>query len=334
MNERIVLNKPGRLDVLEVVREAEPVPLEGQVKVRILAAGAAFGDVLLRRGVGRTASGYPVTPGYDFAGVVAENGVGSAKYAVGEQVAGLPLTGGYQQFICVAEDDLIPVPQDLEPNHIVSVILNYTTAYQLLTRAVHLKPGDAALFHGAAGGVGTAMLQLAGLSGVKLYGTVSGGKMDTVRRFGGIPIDYRRTDFVQELRRLEPDGVRAVFDPVGGAQLNRSYRVLGKKGTLVLLGASSAVQGGRPGRALVSTGFRFLGLKLRPGSRRVTSYLIEPARKKHPEHFREDVQTLLELLREGKIDPQIAEVLPLREARRAHELLEGAKVTGKIILQP
>ena len=334
MNERVIVTKPGGPEVLELVAEAEPVPQPGQVKVRILAAGAAFGDVLLRRGVGRPASGYPVTPGYDFAGVVAENGVGSTRYAVGEQVAGLPMTGGYQQFICVAEDDLISVPQDLEPNHIVSVILNYTTAYQLLTRAVRLQPGNAALFHGAAGGVGTAMLQLARLLGVKLYGTVSTGKMEVVRRFGGVPIDYKQTDFVQELGRLEPDGVRAVFDPVGGAQLSRSYRVLGKKGTLVLLGASSAVQGGSPVRALASTGLRFLGLKLRPGSRRVTSYLIEPARKRHPEHFREDVQTLLGLLREGKIEPQLAEVLPLREARRAHELLEGARVTGKIILQP
>lgn len=333
MNEKVVVDGPGGLDVLKVVSEAEPVPQKGQVKVRILASGAAFGDVLLRRGVGVTASAFPVTPGYDFAGVVEELGAGSVKYAVGSQVAGLPIRGGYQRFICVAEDDLIPVPQGLEPNSVVSVILNYTTAYQLLTRAVQLKAGDTALFHGAAGGVGTAMLQLARLLGVKLYGTVSTGKMDVVRQLGGTPIDYKRSDFIRELRALEPNGVQAVFDPVGGAQLNRSYRTLARHGTLVLFGASSAVQAGNPLRALASTGLRFLGLKLRPDSRRVVSYLIEPARKKHPEHFRQDVQTLLELLREGKIEPQIAKVLPLRDVRQAHELLEGAKVTGKVILQ-
>lgn len=335
MNERVVVEKPGGLDALKIISEAEPVPRSGQVKVRILASGVAFGDVLLRRGVGAAASAFPVTPGYDFVGVVEELGAGSVKYAVGDQVAGLPVKGGYQRFICLPEEELIPVPQGLSPNDVVSIILNYTTAHQLLTRVAHLKPGDTALFHGAAGGVGTAMLQLAQLLGIKLYGTVSTGKMDVVRQLGGIPIDYKRSDFVQALKALEPNGVNAVFDPVGGAQLSRSYRVLAKNGTLVLFGASSATrEGGSPMLTLASTGLRFLGLKLRPDTKRIVSYLIEPARKKHPEHFRQDVQTLLELLQDGKIKPQIAKVLPLREVRLAHELLEAARVTGKIILQP
>lgn len=335
MNERIVVHKAGGLDELKLVQEAEPVPLRGQVKVRILASGVAFGDILLRRGVGTRASAFPVTPGYDLVGVVEALGPDSTQYTVGDHVAAFPVTGGYQRFICVAEAELIPVPLELSPNDVVSVILNYTTAYQLLTRVVHLQPGDAALIHGAAGGVGSAMAQLAQHRGVKLYGTVSVGKMDFVRQWGVIPIDYKRTDFVKELHALEPQGVRAVFDPVGGRQLTRSYQVVARGGTLVMFGASSAVQGtDNPGLALLATVLRMLGLKLRPDGKRVVVYAIPSAKKKDPEAFRQDVTMLLGLLRDGTIAPQIAAVLPLREARHAQELLEAAKVTGKIILQP
>lgn len=333
MNERVVVEKPG--GALKVVREAEPAPRAGQVKVRVLAAGVAFGDVLLRRGVGVRASAFPVTPGFDFVGVVEELGAGSTKHAVGDRVAGLPGRGGYQRFVCADEDDLIPVPQDLPPEDAVGVVLNYTTAYQLLTRTARLALGDAALFHGAAGGVGTAMLQLAGLLGIRMYGTASGGKADLVRELGAVPIDYKRTDFVREMEALEPGGVQAVFDPIGGPQLARSYRAVAKNGTLVLAGAAAAARGeGDPRLALAATLARFLLLKLRPDSRRVVAYTIESAKKRHPEHFREDLQKLFALLGDGEISPRIAEVLPLGDAGRALGLLEGSKVTGKIVLRP
>ena len=333
MNERVVVGRPG--GALKVLREPEPVPRAGQVKVRVLAAGVAFGDVLRRRGVGVRASAFPITPGFDFVGVVEEFGAESRRFAVGDRVAGLPVVGGYQRFICVPEKDLVLVPQDLPPEDVVSLVLNYTTAYQLLTRTARLAPGDAALFHGAAGGVGTAMLQLARLLGIRMYGTASAGKADLVRELGGVPIDYKRTDFVEELRALEPDGVQAVFDPIGGPQLSRSYRAVAKGGTLVLAGTASAVQGnGNPTLALAATVARFLLLKLRPDSRRVVAYTIESAKNRSPEHFREDLQKLLALLRDGEISPRISEFMPLSDAGRAHELLEAAKVTGKIVLRP
>jgi len=184
-------------------------------------------------------------------------------------------------------------------------------------------------------GVGSAMLQLARLLSIRMYGTVSAAKMDLVRQLGGTALDYKHSDFVQELRTLEPNGVQAVFDPVGGPQLERSYQVLSRNGTLVMFGTAAAAQArGNATLALAATLLRFLALKLRLSSRHVELYLIEAARKKNPEHFRQDVQTLLELLRDGKITPHIAKVLPLSQAKQAHALLEGARVMGKIILQP
>lgn len=329
MNQRIVVKKPGGLDALNLVEEQEPTPSAGQVKVRILAAGVAYGDVMLRRGVGRPASGYPVTPGYDFAGVVETLGPGVSSFKVGDPVAGLPFTGGYQQFICLPAAEAFPVPQGLSPDDVVSVMLNYTTALGMLTRAARLKAGDTALIHGAAGGVGTAMMQLARLRGVKMYGTVSSGKMNLVRQLGGVPIDYTRADFVQELRTLEPEGVTAVFDGVGGSQLNRSYRALARNGTLVFFGASSAMSGNNPVPALAGTLSRAGLLMIRPGRRVVPFFRRTPR-----EQLQQDVAALLKLLEGGQIDPQIAQVLPLSQAALAQELLEGAKVVGKIILHP
>lgn len=208
-------------------------------------------------------------------------------------------------------------------------MLNYTTALGILTRAARLKAGDTALIHGAAGGVGTAMLQVARLRGVKMYGTVSSGKMNLVRQLGGVPIDYTRTDFVQEFQTLEPEGVTAVFDGVGGSQLNRSYSVLARNGTLVFFGASSAMSGNNPVPALAGTLGRAGLLMICPGRRVVPFFRRTPR-----EQLRQDVAALLKLLEEGQIDPQIAQVLPLSQAALAQELLEGAKVVGKIILHP
>ena len=334
MNTKVIVDKPGAIDVLNLVDELEPVPNKGEVKVRILASGVAFGDIMLRLGIGTPASAYPLTPGYDVVGVVEAVGPGAVKYNVGDRVAGLPGKGGYQQFICLPEHELIPVPQGLEPDEVVSVILNYTTAYQLLTRVAHLKAGDKALIHGAAGGVGTAMLQLAQLMGINMYGTASTGKLELVEQLGGVPLDYQRTDFVKELLEMQPTGVQAVFDPIGGAQLSRSYKVLAKKGTLVMFNVAAASQGRNPTLALVASVARLLLLKLRPDTRHAATYLIEAAKRKRPEQFHSDVGALLDLLKEDKIKPQIAQVLPLSEVRKAHELLQNAKVTGKIVLRP
>jgi len=335
MNERVVIQKPGGLDQIAVVEEPEPEPRHGEVKVRIQAAGVAFTDILFRHGIGVRASAFPFTPGWDFVGVIEKAGPGTTKYAVGDRVAGAPIRGGNQRFICALENELFSIPPDVSPVDVSGLLLNYTTAYQLLSRVVHAKRGDAVLMHGAAGGVGTAMLQIARLIGVKVYGTVSTGKVDVVQQMGGIPIDYTRTDFVRELHALEPRGVSAVFDPIGAGHLRRSYRVLAEHGTLAVFGVSSAVYLGRnPTLGLAETMINFIMLRLRPGSKRVVTRSIDIAKRKRPDEFRQDVHTLLSMLQQGVIAPQIADVLPLRDARHAHELLEGRRVVGKIVLQP
>jgi NADPH:quinone reductase-like Zn-dependent oxidoreductase len=205
--------------------------------------------------------------------------------------------------------------------------LNYTTAYQLIHRIAKMSRGESVLIHGAGGGVGTAALQLGSLVGLKMFGTASKPKHGLVEELGGIPIDYRSEDFAERAK-----GVNAVFDPIGGRNWLRSYRTLGPGGRFVGYGMSAAIEGGRRNTLLAAASFVWLGLAgLLPG-KSARWYNITTEKKKKPEFFREDLTRLLAMLQEKFIRPVVAERLPLREAARAHELLEGASVSGKIVL--
>ena len=326
-NTRVVLTALGGPEVLKVVEDDVRDPGANRLRIRILTCGVAFADVLMRRGLYSGTPQLPYSPGYDIVGVVDSCGPGVAQWKPGDLVAAITMTGGYSRYILLPESELVRVPAGLDPAEAVSLILNYTTAYQLIHRIAKLRQGESALIHGAAGGVGTAALQLGSLAGLKMFGTASNPKHDLVAALGGIPIDYRNEDFVQRAA-----GVNAVLDPIGGRNWLRSYRTLGKGGRFVGYGMSAAIEGGRTNKMLAVASFAWLGLaSLLPG-KSARWYNIMTQKKKHPEWFREDLSRLLAMLEAKSIRPVVAERLPLRDASRAHELLEKAAVNGKIVL--
>src|SRR5262249_26288099 len=160
-------------------------------------------------------------------------------------VAAMPIHGCYAQYVCVPQRRLVPVPAGLDAAEAVAVVLNYITAWQRLHRSVKARPGQRMLIHGASGGVGTAMLQLARLAGVEMYGTYAAAGGAVVRDLGGIPIDHEKVDFAREIRRLTGDGVDAVFDGIGGDNLWRSRGALREGGRMVIYGFQSSMRGGR-----------------------------------------------------------------------------------------
>jgi NADPH2:quinone reductase len=234
------------------------------------------------------------------------------------------------------------VPSGLDAAQAVSLILNYITAYQMLHRSARVKPGQRVLFHGASGGVGTALLQLGRLAGLEIYGTCSSRGAPTVSDLGGIPIDYRNQDFVAEIRRLTREGVDAVFDPLGGPHLWRSREALRPGGRVVGYGNTTALRGEGLGSAPTGRRNRLHGIPiyalyiaggwLLPGRKRVIPYSIQTLKRLKPALFRQDLIALFDLLQQRKIQPLIAHRLPLAEARRAQELLERGGVIGKIVL--
>jgi NADPH2:quinone reductase len=339
---RIVVTHYGGPDALQVIEEECPEPKAGEVRVEVLAAGVSLPDIMAREGVHPETPRVPFTPGWDLVGVVDRLGAGVRGFEPGQMVAAMPIHGAYAGFICLPRRELVPVPPGLDAAEAVCLVLNYITAYQMMHRSAKVGPGQRALIHGAAGGVGTALLQLGRLAGLEMYGTCSVRGAPAVADLGGIPIDYQHQDFVEELRRLAGEGVDVVFDPLGGAHLWRSRETLRRGGRVVGYGAISAIRGEglsstRPGSRQRFRGFAGFALYiaggwLLPGRKRIVPYSIQTLKRLRPAQFRQDLVALLELLRRQMIKPLVARRFPLSEAREAQELLAKGGVTGKIVL--
>jgi len=341
-HRRVIVTHYGGLDALRVVEEECPEPKNGEVRVRVLAAGVSLPDIMAREGVHPETPPVPFTPGWDLVGVVDQLSAGISGIESGQIVAAMPIHGAYAEFICLPQRELIPVPSGLDAAEAVSLVLNYITAYQMMHRSAKAKPGQRALIHGAAGGVGTALLQLGHLAGLEMYGTCSSRGAQAVADLGGIPIDYQNQDFVKEIGRLTSEGVDVVFDPIGGTHLWHSRKALRPGGRVVGYGLISSIRGeglasGRPGRRQRFRGTAIFGLYiaggwLLPGRKRLVPYSIQTLKRLKPAWFRQDLIALFDLLQQQKIKPLIAQRFPLVEARQAHELLGKGGVIGKIVL--
>jgi len=341
---RIIVTQYGGPEALQVIEEECPQPQASEVRVKVLAAGVSLPDVLAREGVHPETPRVPYTPGWDLVGVVDRIGEGVSGFELGQTVAAMPISGCYAQYVCLPQHKVISVPPGLDSAEAVALVLNYITAYQMLYRSAKVKPGQRVLVHGASGGVGTALLQLGRLAGVEMFGTCSAQAADVVKELGATPIDYRNSDFVQEIHRLTGDGVHAVFDGIGGDNLWRSREALREGGRVVVYGFQSKLRGGRmasggpsgrhPIRESAILGWYILRNWFRPGHKSMVPYSIQWWMRLQAEWFRQDLRTLFDLLQRKEIKPLIAQRLPLCQARQAHELLGSGGVIGKIVLLP
>jgi NADPH:quinone reductase-like Zn-dependent oxidoreductase len=341
---RIVVTRYGGPDELHVIEEECPEPKHGEVRVKMLAAGVSLPDVMMREGIHPETPPLPFTPGWDLVGVVDQLGAGVSGIELGQIVAALPISGAYAEFVCLPQRELVPVVSGLESAEAVSLILNYVTAYQMLHRSAKVRPGQRVLIHGAAGGVGSALLQLGRLGELQMYGTCSWRGASAVSDMGAVPIDYKDQDFVTEIQCLTGDGVDVVFDSIGGTHIWRSRKALRPGGTVVAYGLTGSLRGGRLAsgrsgsrhrfRAIAIFGVYIAGGWLLPGRKRVVPYSIQWLKRLRPAWFRQDLIALFDLLQQHKIKPLIAGRFPLAEAKRAHELLGKGGVTGKIVLVP
>jgi NADPH2:quinone reductase len=340
----IVVIQYGGPDALRVVEEDCPEPKDGEVRIRVLAAGVSLPDVMMREGIHPETPRLPFTPGWDLVGSVDRLGAGISGIKPSQIVAALPISGAYAEFICLPQRELVPVPSGLDPVEAVSLILNYVTAYQMLHRSAKVEPGWPVLIHGAAGGVGSALLQLGRLAGLKMYGTCSRRGATVVSDLGAIPIDYQHQDFVTEIHRLTGEGVAVVFDSIGGTHIWRSRKALRPGGIVVAYGLTGSLRGGRSASGRTGGRHRFRAIAIfglyiaagwvLPGRKRVVPYSIQWLKRLKPELFRQDLSALFDLLQQQKIKPLIARRFPLAEARQAQELLGTGGVIGKIVLVP
>ena len=323
----IVITRPGGPEVLQAVDLPVTAPAAGELRVRVRACGVGATDLTMLEGKYPFAPKIPFVGGYEIAGSVEALGDGVTGFHVGQRVAALTVHGGFAERLVRRAEHFVPIPDEVSDVEAAAVILNYVTAWQMIYRVAKLQAGESALVTGAGGGVGTALLQLLRLAGVKTYGAASLPKHGLVARSGATPIDYRAGPIDRLIRALEPSGVDVAFDAIGGANIRTCVRAVRRGGTVVGYGFMAG--GGRLSLARMFFDI-FAGSRLR--GRRGTFYGITLKYRRDNKPFLEDLPKILALIAQRKIEPVISAVLPLRDARTALERLATGTVEGKIVL--
>ncbi|MFB9832546.1 medium chain dehydrogenase/reductase family protein [Actinoallomurus acaciae] len=325
-------------DGLRVRTSPAPVPAAGQVVIRMEATGVSFAEQQMRRGRYYDQPPFPFVPGYDLVGIVEAVGADADSALIGQRVAALTKVGGWASHVVVEAADVVPVPASLDPAEAETVVVNGITAWQMLHRKARIKSGQTILVHGANGGVGSTLAQLARLAGVRVIGTASARNHDRLRDLGVAPIDYR-ADVPAAVREIAPGGVDAVFDHLGGDSVRASWRLLAPGGTLVAYGSATTLDDTGSGQLPV---FKILGRvwawNALPNGRRAYFYNIWAgrglAKRRFRDRLRHDLTQVLRAMADGHITAQVADRFPLAQAADALRLAESKTVTGKVILTP
>lgn len=321
--KRVVVTQRGGPEMLQIEEVEQRRPLPGEAQIRVLAAPVCQDDVAVRVGNRPFLKKPPFTPGYTCVGTVEAVGEGVTAVAPGDRVAALTNYGSHAEVLYWKASELVHVPETLDPAEVVTLILNYLVAYQILHRVVQVKAGDKVLIIGASGGVGTAVLQLGQLAGLKMYGLASASKHHILRQYGAAPIDYRSEDFVNVLRQAEPGGLDIVLNGMDQDYFERSLAVLRRGGMLVHYGGPQSFA--RFWLLLAKLGF----YNLLPNGKKIVGY---GTHRLGTDLFKEDWATLFDLLAAGKIKPVIAQRLPFSAVIEANRLLENGRITGNIVL--
>jgi NADPH2:quinone reductase len=329
MNYRAVMLKgKGGLDRLEIVELLLEPPKPGQLRIKVAASGAGFTDISMRTSKYLFAPPWPFVGGYEVLGFVDAIGDGVSGFSLGQRVCALTVYGAWAESFTREADHFVPVPDGLDDGEAVAMILNYVTAYQMIHRFAKLRPGQTALVSGANGGVGTALLELLKIHGVRPLGACSKQHFQYVRALGGEPIESRVKPLDVAVHEVLPGGVDAAFDGLGGRSAREHIRATRKGGVVVGYGfmqARGSFFGGLRGIIAAKLGARLSG-------RRGDFYGITAIYRKDKRPFKEDLSKLFSLLKEKKLRPKIAARLGLLDGRRAEELLEEGGVNGKIVL--
>jgi NADPH:quinone reductase-like Zn-dependent oxidoreductase len=336
----IWIRRHGGPEVLEVRSAPDPEPAPGELRIRVRACGLNFAEVSARQGLYPDAPRPPCVVGYEGAGVVEALGTAVQGWSPGQRVLFMKRFGAHSDCVCVPTDLVAPLPDALSFEQGAALPVVYLTAYHMLFRVARVRPGDSLLIHMAAGGVGTAALQLCrSIGNITTLGTCSASKHDYARAQGcQHPIDYRTKDYVEEVLRLtDGRGVDYVFDPLGGRDWKQGYSLLRESGMLVCYGLANAA---RPGKRSL---WRALGVVL--AAPRFSSFQLLNENKavaglnlghmwQRTDLLGPELIELVRLCASGAISPQIDSTFPFERAAEAHARIEHGQNLGKVLLIP
>lgn len=333
----MVITRYGPPDVLEVQERPDPSPGRGELLIDVRAAGVNFTDLVARSGMkGRKGSGNtpkpPFVPGIEVAGTVAALGEGGDGH-IGQRVAAPIRLGGYAERAVVSADGVVPLPDGVGFEAGAAISTNYTVAWEALTRAGNVQPGDRVLVHSAGGGVGIAATQIAKHVGAEVWGTASPGKHEAIRGFGvDHPIDYTRDGWEHEIPKLD-----LVLDGLGGGSIRRSFRLLRPGGRLVCFGLGSVVSGESQSVPKIARGIAqmpwFHPVGLMTKSKGVIGLSILDLWDEFGSRERW-TGPLTQLLADGVIQPVVAQTFTFEHAPDAHRFIIERRNVGKVVLTP
>ena len=319
----IQVAQTGGPEVLTVVDLPVPTPKASEAVVKIEASGVNFIDVYFREG--RYTSPVPFINGQEGAGVVTEIGSDVRDLKVGDRVTYTGALGSYAEYAAVPAARLVKIPEGLSFEQAAAAMLQGMTAHYLVFSTYKLQPGETALVHAAAGGVGLLLVQMAKKIGARVIATAGTEEKAQLARDAGADevIVYTQADFETETRRLTNDqGVHVVYDGVGKATFEKDLNVMRPRGYVVLFGGAS---GAVPPFDLIKL------------SQKGSLYVTRPTLA-HYTATREELEgranDVLQMIVDGKVKLRIHNVYPLTEAAQAHRDLEGRKTTGKLLLKP
>lgn len=337
--KQIWITRPGPPEVLHLQSAPDPLPRNGEVRIRVEAAGVNFADVLGRMGIYPDAPHFPYVPGYEVAGVVDAVGQGAPDLREGDKVFAVTHFGGYADVVCVPHKQVFKRLDWMSATDGAALVVNYLTAYLMLVVMGSLSPGDKVLIHGAAGGVGLAALDICKIMGAETYGTASAGKHDFLLTRGLLhPIDDRQYDFERVMLDLTGGkGVQIILDPVGGAYWPKNYRLLMPTGRLIHFGLRSIAPGKRRSwwhliRSLAKIPF-YTPLTLMRDNKAVIGVNLGHLWEQ-TELMRRWMRQIVTWYDEVLFRPHIDRVFKFDEAIEAHHYLQDRKNVGKVLLVP
>ncbi len=329
---QVWITRRGGPEVLEVREGPDPQPKPGEVRIRVRAAGVNFSDVMARMGFYPDAPKLPCVMGYEVSGEI-----DLPQERAGERAIALTAFGGQSELVCVPEDMVLPMPAGMGFSEAASIPVVWLTAWHMLHQLADLKPGQTVLIHAAAGGVGTAAVQICRRAGAKTIGTASAGKHARLRELGlDHAIDYHSQDFEPEVMRLTGGrGVEVALDPVG--TFKQSFRCLAPLGRLIMYGASSVMPGEKrnlaaAARAVLGMPF-FHPLKLLPDNKGI--FGVNMGRLwGETALLAGELREVLQGFEAGDFKAIVDLEVPFAEAPRAHQRLQSRQNFGKVVLVP
>ena len=335
-----VLVRTGNPDkAYEIQERPMPKPQPHEAVIQVEAFGLNFADVLARRGLYPDAPPLPAVMGYDVVGRIHELGSEVTDLQVGQRVMALTRFGGYAEYAATDARGIAPIPENTPVGEAVALATQYGTAWFCAREMTNLHEGEHVLIQAAAGGVGTALVQLAKHSGCTIYGTASTHKQDYLREMGvDYPIGYRTTDFYEVIKEIRGDkGLDVVFDSLGGKYLKNGYKLLGSGGRMVNYGAADMATGGKKSifrmlRVAMSFGI-YSPINYVSTSRGMLGVNMLRIADDRPEALKRALTGVVDFYEKGIFKPKVGGTFKVTQLAEAHDFLESRQSIGKIVVE-